>query len=53
MKSIKAVKSLEDSDLLMNGIRDTIQSKEQKGGIIGTLLSTLRTSLLINMLANK
>ena len=30
MKSIKAVKSLEDSDLLINGIRETIEKDKDK-----------------------
>ena len=49
---IKIVKSLEDSDLLLKGLSETIQNeaKEQKGGFLGMLLGTLDASLLGNML---
>ena len=52
---IKIVKSLEDSSLLLKGVRETIQNeaKEQKGGLLSMLLGTLGESLLGNMLAGR
>ena len=52
---IKIVKSLEDSGLLLKGVRETIQNeaKEQKGGFLSMLLGTLGASFLGNMLATK
>ena len=49
---IKIVKSLEDSGLLLNSVRETVQNeaKEQKGGFLSMLLSTLDASLLGNIL---
>ena len=51
--SIKIVKSLEDSGLLLKGVSETVQNeaKEQKGGFLSTLLGTLGASLLGNILA--
>ena len=45
---IKIVKSLEDSALLLKGVTETVQNevKEQKGGFLSMLLSTLDASLL-------
>ena len=52
---MKIVKSLEECGLLIKGVSETIEneSKEQKGGFLGMLLSTLAASLLWNMLAGK
>ena len=52
---IKIVKSLEDSGLLLKGVTETVQNevKEQKGGFLSMLLSTLGASLLGNILAVK
>ena len=52
---IKIVKSLEDSGLLLKGVTETVQNevKEQKGGFLSMLLSTLGASLLRNILAGK
>ena len=52
---IKIVKSLEDSDLLLKGITESVQNeiKEQKGGFISMLLGTLDASLLGNLLTGK
>ena len=52
---IKIVKSLEDSDLLLKGVTETVQNeiKEEKGGFLSMLLGTLGTSLLRNILAEK
>ena len=52
---IKIVKPLEDSDLLLKGVSETIQNeaKEQKGGFLSMLLGTLGASLLGNILAGK
>ena len=54
---MKIVKSLEDSGLLLRGVRvsEPIQNeaKEQKGRFFSMLLGTLGASLLGNMLAGK
>ena len=54
MEDIKIVKSLEDSGLLLNVVRETIQSvaKEQKGGFFSMLLGTLGENLSGNNLAD-
>ena len=52
---IKIVKYLEYTDLLMEGVSETIQNKakEQKGGFLSMLLGTLGESLRGNILAAK
>ena len=52
---IEIVKSFEDSGLLLKWVSQTIQneSKEQKGGFLIMLLSTLGASLSGNILAGK
>ena len=52
---MKIVQSLEDSNVLLNGVTKTIKNgtKQQKGGFLGMLLGTLGASLLGNMLAGK
>ena len=52
---LKIVKSLEDSDILLKGVTETIQNKAkyEKGGLLSMLLGTLGASLLGNMLAGK
>ena len=52
---IKIVKSLEDSDLLLKGITESVQNKikEQKRGFLSMLLGTLGASLLGNLLTGK
>ena len=52
---ITLVISLEDSGLLIRDVKQTIkkEAKEQKGRFLDMLLSTLGTSLLGNMLAEK
>ena len=49
---LKIVKSLEDSGLLLKGVSETIQheAKEQRGGFLSMLLSTLGASLLSDVL---
>ena len=49
------VKLLEDPGLLLKGITESVQNKvkEQMGGFLGMLLSTLGASLLGNLLAGK
>ena len=49
---IKIVKSLEDSGVILKGVRETIQyeAREQRGGFLSRLLGTLRASLLGNLL---
>ena len=51
----KIVKSLEDSGLLLEGVTETVQNevKEQKGGFLSTLLGTLGSSLLGNILTGR
>ena len=50
---MKIIKSLEDSGLLLKGVRETIQNeaKEQKGEFLNMLLGALGASFLENMLA--
>ena len=45
---LKIVKSLEDSNVLLKGVSETIQheAKEQRGGFLSMLLGTLGASLL-------
>ena len=52
---IKIVKFLEESDLLIKGVRKTIKNKvkEQKGGFLSMLFGTLGASLLGDLLAGK
>ena len=52
---IKIVKSLEDSDLFLKGVTETVQNevKEQKGGFLSMLLGILGASLLRNLLTGK
>ena len=52
---IKIVKSLEDSGLLLKGVRKAIQNeaKEQRGQFLSMLLGTLGVILLGNILAGK
>ena len=52
---MKIVKSLEELDLLIKVVSETIknESEEQKGVFIGMLLGTLDACLLGNMLAGK
>ena len=49
------VKSLEESGLLIKGVKETIQkeAKGQKGGFLWMLLDTLGASLLGNVLTGK
>ena len=49
----KIVKSLEDSEVLLKGVSETIQNeaKEQRGGFLSMLLGTLGASLLGDLLA--
>ena len=52
---MKIVKSLEESDLVIKAVSETIknEAKEQKGGFLGILLSTLDVSFLTNLLTGK
>ena len=49
---MKIIKSLEDSDLLIKGVSETIKNevKEQKGVFLGMILRNLNASLLGNIL---
>ena len=50
---LKIVKSLENSGVLLNGVSETIrhEAKEQRGGFLSMLLSTLGASLLGDVLS--
>ena len=50
---LKIVKSLENSGVLLKGVRETIQNeaKEQRGGFLSMLLGTLEASLLGDILS--
>ena len=52
---LKIVKSLEDSNVLLKGVSETIQNeaKEQRGGFLSMLLGTLGASLLGDILSSK
>ena len=52
---MKIVQALEDSNILLKGVTKTIEdeTKEQKGGVLSTLLGTLGASLLRNLLSGK
>ena len=52
---LKIVKSLEDSDIISDGITETVKNevKEQKGGFLSMLLGTLGASLLGDLLTKK
>ena len=52
---MKIVKSLEESRFFNKSVSKTIgnEAKEQKGGLLGMLLSTLGSSLLGNLLTGK
>ena len=52
---IKIVQALEDSSTLFKRVTKTIknETKEQKGGFLGTLVGTLGSILLGNLLSGK
>ena len=52
---IKLVQALEDSNVLLKGVTETVknEAKEQKGGLLNALLGTLGASLLGNLLTGK
>ena len=52
---IKIVQALEDSNILLKGVTETVknETKEQKGGLLSMLLGTLGASLLGNSLTGK
>ena len=54
-ESIRIIKSLENSDMLINGFSETIkhEMKKLEGGFLGMLLVTLGASVLGNMLTGK
>ena len=55
IKIMKIVQALEDSNILLKGVTETIknETKERKGRLLGMLLGTLGASLLGNMLTGK
>ena len=52
---MEIVQALEDSNILFKGVTETIknETKEQKGGFLGTLVGTLGSILLGNSLSGK
>ena len=52
---MKIIKALENSGILLKGVRKTIENetKEQRGGFLSMLLGTLGASLLGNLLTGK
>ena len=52
---MKIVQALEDSNILLKGVTNTIknETKEQKGGFLSMLLGTLGATLLGNLLPGK
>ena len=52
---LKIVRSLEDSELLLKGVTETVknEAKQQRGGFLSMLLGTLGASLLGDMLFGK
>ena len=52
---IKIVQALEDSNILLKGLTETVknETKEQKGGFLSMLLGTLGSSLLGSLLTGK
>ena len=52
---MKTVQALEDSNILLKGVTETVQNdlKEQKGEFLCMLLGTLGASLLWNLLTGK
>ena len=52
---MKIVQALEDYNILLKGVTETIknETKEQKGGFLGTLVGTLGSILLGNVLSGK
>ena len=52
---MKIIQALDDSNILLKGVTKRIknETKEQKGGFLSMLLSTLGASLLGNLLAEK
>ena len=55
MKDMKVIEALENSGILLKGVSKTIENenKEQRGGFLSMLLSTLGASLLGNLLTRK
>ena len=53
--TIKIIKELENSDILLKGVSKTIENeiKEQRGGFLSMLVGTLGASLLGNLLTGK
>ena len=53
---VKFVKALEDADVLMKGVSETLKNDAQKGGalpILPMLLGTLGSSLIGNLLTGR
>ena len=52
---MEIVQALEDSNILFKGVTETIknETKEQKGGFLGTVVGTLGSILLANLLSGK
>ena len=53
---VKIVKDLEDADVLMKGVSETLKNDIKKGGtlpILPMFLGTFRSSLISNLLTGK
>ena len=52
---MKIVQALEDSNILLKGVTETIknETKQQKGGFFSILLGTIGATLLENLLSQK
>ena len=52
---MKIVQALEDSNILLKGVTETIknETKQQKGGFFSMLLGTIGATLLENLLSRK
>ena len=52
---MEIVQALEDSNILFKGVTETIknEAKEQEGGSLGTLVGTLGSILLGNLVSGK
>ena len=55
IKTMKIVQALEDSNISLKGVTETIknETKERKGRLLGMSLGTLGATLLGNMLTGK
>ena len=53
---IKTIKALEDSDILLKGVKETLKNDVKKGGalpVLPMILSTMGSSLIGSLLSGK